>query len=1067
MPGGTPAVTFTNLLGTRAGVQIGGTDIATFPTTFTANMLSEWVAGPATAPFLGTSTNNSFSQTTAPLSGYLSPFNPTLSLNPSLVTWTFNMETQTAAGGFSNATDNAVVVLAGSNAAIRNAGNGYAVAFNPASPQKLALIRYTGGIQGTVTTIINSSVNLANATNYASVRVTYDPGTNTWSLFVRDDGAAAFANPAVGVTAAAGTAVDATYTGTAMTSFGFFSNHPAQTVNILIDIVLDNFSYFDNYTVTEACTLPAITDTPSVCVGATTALSNPTAGGTWSSSNGNASIGSLSGIATGVTAGTSVITYSLSGCTAVVTLNVLHTPPAPLGTAKVCEGATTTLSDAVTPGTWASTTTTVATVGSATGIVQGVLAGTSVITCKVTSTGCTSSIIVTVDPMPTPIAGTLAVCEGLTTSLSNTVYGGTWASSNANAGIGLSTGIANGVTAGTSVISYTAASCSPVTAVLTINPTPTAILGSLAICNGLGGSLSDALAGGTWVSGNTAVATIGSASGLVSSVSAGTSDITYTMPTGCKVTAVLTVNPSPVVISGPTVVCEGLFTTLTDGTPGGTWSTSNANTSVGSGSGVVNGITAGTSIITYTLPNGCIATAPYTVNPVPAAISGLASGCTGLSINLSDATPGGVWSSGSPSVASVGSSSGVVTGGLPGMATITYQLPTTCITTIVVTVNPSPLAIVGSNTVCEGANTTLTDPAFGGTWASSAPGIGSIGVSSGILSGVLAGTATITYTIPIGGCTATMTITVNPVPLPVNGPGTVCAGSSITLTDATPGGTWSSSVPATASVGSATGIVTGVTSGNISITYTIGTGCFITAPVTVDPLPSIIFGTTYVCVGLTTSLSDLSPGGTWSSSLPGIASVGSGSGLVTGVSPGSALISYTLPTGCYKTAPMTVNAPPTAIGGPSTVCVGSTITLTDGTAGGTWSVAAGTVTASVGAATGIVTGLAQGSVLVSYTTFSCNLVSYSVTVNPLPSPILGPGSVCAGSGATLSDITPGGTWSATGATVGAATGIVTGLTLGTPAVITYSLPTGCYQLAPIAVSPVPGPIHGLDTLCPG
>ncbi len=229
VPGGAPALTFTNALGsaTRSGVQLGGTDIATFSTAFTNNQLAEWVAGPAAAPLFGTSTTNSWSQTTAPLAGYLAPFNTTLSANSSSITWTFNMATGVAASGFANTQDNAVVVLAGTSATVRTVGNGYAVAFNPGAPTRIELIRYTGGLQGAVTTIISSSVALATATRYASVSVTYDPTTNTWNLYVRDDGAAAFADPAVGVLPLGGTAVDATYTGTPMTSFGFFSNHEA------------------------------------------------------------------------------------------------------------------------------------------------------------------------------------------------------------------------------------------------------------------------------------------------------------------------------------------------------------------------------------------------------------------------------------------------------------------------------------------------------------------------------------------------------------------------------------------------------------------------------------------------------------------------------------------------------------------------------------------------------------------------------------------------------------------------------------------------------------------------
>jgi hypothetical protein len=49
----------------------------------------------------------------------------------------------------------------------------------------------------------------------------------------------------------------------------------------------------------------------------------------------------------------------------------------------------------------------------------------------------------------------------------------------------------------------------------------------------------------------------------------------------------------------------------------------------------------------------------------------------------------------------------------------------------------------------------------------------------------------------------------------------VCVGSTVTLSDATAGGTWSSSNPAVATIGSSTGVVTGVSSGTVVITYAL------------------------------------------------------------------------------------------------------------------------------------------------------------------------------------------------------------------------------------------------------
>ena len=72
---------------------------------------------------------------------------------------------------------------------------------------------------------------------------------------------------------------------------------------------------------------------------------------------------------------------------------------------------------------------------------------------------------------------------------------------------------------------------------------------------------------------------------------------------------------------------------------------------------------------------------------------------------------------------------------------------------------------------------------------------------------------------------------------PITGPTTVCAGDTIILYDATPGGTWSSSATATATVGT-DGFVVGVAAGVATISYTSGSSTAILS-VTVNPLPML------------------------------------------------------------------------------------------------------------------------------------------------------------------------------------------------------------------------------------
>jgi len=583
--------------------------------------------------------------------------------------------------------------------------------------------------------------------------------------------------------------------------------------------------------------------------------------------------------------------------------------------------------------------------------------------------------------------------------------------------------------------------------------------------------LSDAIAGGTWSSNNTIIATIGSSSGIATGVNPGMSTIVYTFTTGCTTSIVLTVNLSPVAISGTTTLCFGNSTTFVDGTPGGTWSSSTPSiATIVSTTGFATAVssTGGTTTISYIMPTGCNAVTVLTVNPSPAPIQGNLALCVGLSSSLSDPTAGGGWLSSNTTVAPIDPSSGIVTGLNSGTTIITYTvLSTGCTALATVTVNSSPVAIEGNLSMCVGLPTQLSDPSSGGTWTSSNPAVGTIGVATGIVSPQASGTTTISY-ILASGCNAAATVTVNPVPAPIQGSLSSCAGYFTPLSDVSAGGSWTSSNISIATVNSFTGLVYAVATGTSTIEYAYTTtGCYAAAVFTVNPSPVAIDGTPLICQGLTSTFNDPTPGGTWSSSNTTIGSVGSTTGLVAGVNPGAATIIYTLPTTCFVTYPVTITTPPTAINGPTSVCHDFTITLSDGTTPGTWSVAASTGTASI-TTTGVLTGDNPGEVIVSYVTPACNAVTYPVLVNPLPDPITGVGNLCQGSGTSLTDATPGGTWSSSSSTATvSSTGVVSGVDTGSGTYISYTLPTGCYVVAPVVVFPIPAPIQGVYTVCPG
>lgn len=413
------------------------------------------------------------------------------------------------------------------------------------------------------------------------------------------------------------------------------------------------------------------------------------------------------------------------------------------------------------------------------------------------------------NPLPTPITGNLNVCTASPNTLSSTPSGGTWISSNTSTvNIGLGTGVATAISPGTSIITYTAPTgCTAITQV-SANVSPAAITGASNVCAGSTISLSDVIPGGVWTSNNALFATAGSSTGVVSGVAPGTAMISYTLANGCSSVNPITINPVPLPISGPSNVCPNATVTLSDATAGGTWSSSNSFQASVSISGVVSGMMAGTPSIMYTLPTGCMATLPMTVNPLPAAISGSPYVCAGGFTTLSDAG-GGTWSVSPISLATVGATSGVVSGITAGSVTVTYTLPGTgCMITSNMTVAPKPTAYnvtvtngggycpggtgvhVGLNGSQSGVNYYLY---LASSEVDSLPGTSS-GLDYGLKTAV--GTYTVQAVNTLTGCASNMSGSANvfisspPTPYIVGGGGNYCAGGAglpITLSNSTSG----------------------------------------------------------------------------------------------------------------------------------------------------------------------------------------------------------------------------------------------------------------------------------------
>ncbi len=561
----------------------------------------------------------------------------------------------------------------------------------------------------------------------------------------------------------------------------------------------------------------------STCPGAYDTLDNPTgtAGGIWSHSDTFLTIAdTTSGIVYGRASGTETVYYTVSDVcgTATAHLNVtVNTSPfsgAIVGADSLCIGASILLTNpTATPGgIWTSSDTSVAVIND-TGLVLGRHGGTTYIFYNA-HTNCGSSPAfkrIDVKPFAGIITGRDTVCLGDTINLSETVYGGVWSSGASSIASVSSSGIVSTVAAGTVTISFTTTSgtCGSATATHTVHvittPSVGSITGTLTGCAGSSTTLAGTLSGGTWSSGSSAIASIEASSGVVSAIAAGSASITYSRANSCgtvSVTATFLVQIIPVVppISGADSVCVGASVIATDATASGTWSLSNTNATLLSGTATtrtVSGVTTGFDTLTYIVTNSCGSTSQSKIIHILAsanagAITGPSSLCAGGAITLADTISGGVWSA--SNAHAVISTTGVLTGISGGIDTVFYAISNICGTAVarrIITVSPMPVVapITGVSIVCPASVTTLSSTTSGGAWSASN---GHATVTSGLVTGVSVGTDTIFYTITnsCGTASTNRIVTINPIITPsvnigVSLDSIVCTGEGVTFT-ATP-----------------------------------------------------------------------------------------------------------------------------------------------------------------------------------------------------------------------------------------------------------------------------------------
>ena len=727
--------------------------------------------------------------------------------------------------------------------------------------------------------------------------------------------------------------------------------------------------------------VPAASATPAtLCAGQTTTLT-ATGGGTyaWSSGQSGASVAVMPGSTTSYT-----VTVTNNGCSATanvaVTVNPLPTPGASASPAVLCAGETTTLT--ATGGSaylWST--------GQSGASIVVSPASTTTYAVTATNNGCTgtASVNVFVNPLPVPaaVASPGVICSGQSATL--TASGGStylWNTGQTDASISVSpldtttysvTATSNGCTATTEVTLFVNTTAATATADLTT------------VCPGLSTNIT-ATGGGPylWSTGETDAVI------SVTPLAATTYSVTVTN-NGCTDIALVTVLVNnvliPTVVATPAVVCPGQATTLTaSGGTTYTWNTGATDPSIS-----VAPLVNTTYSVTVT-NNGCTGSGSVTVT-VDANLSTTASAspdtlCAGQAAILT-ATGGGayLWSGGQ-----TGASIAVMPAG-----TTTYSVTVSnngCTgsseVTVVVRPLPSPIVAAVPDALCVGQSTTLT--ATGGDtylWEDGQTGA-SITVTP---------SAATTYTVIANddGCTETGTVTVNVQPgiLPTvtSSPDSLCPGASTTLT-ATGGDTylWSNGQSGSSVV------VTPAASTTYTVTVT-GSVCEGTAnvTVTVNPLPSPIAtaNPAVLCIGEFTILT-ASGGSTylWGGGQTGASIV---------VTP-SATTTYTVTAtdnnGCQASTAVTVTVNPlpvpTVAATPSLICAGDTTVLT--ASGGTsylWS------TGDTGASVSV-SPLNTTLYSVTVTNLGCiAFASTTILVNPLPTALANPDTICVGESAVL------------------------------------------------------------------